>query len=352
MAVVLLALGASAVWFWYNAGRSAGAVTVKPGGILRQISARGTVEARTSVDLASKLDGRIRRLSVAQGDPVRRDRVVVRLDDDYAQAMVDQAQARWRDAELKASRSRRLYASRSISKAEWDSAEIGLDIARADLKRAEALLNDMHIAAPLDGKVIETYREEGESVKAGVPILTVADVSIVRVRAEIDEDDVGMVALGQSAEITADAYPGRIVTGRVVEIGSRVGPRSIDPGDPSKITDTKILEAKIELPNDPPPDRCEEKSTASPGASEAGRSNGCEPFFKLGMTVDVRIELVKREGVLKIPLRTVERDSDGPFVTVEESGGRKKRRVVLGASDRWDTEVLEGLDENEKVVIP
>lgn len=306
--------------------------TVVYGDILDRIAARGKVEAKTTVDLAGKIDGRIQSITVKEGDWVERDQVVITMDDEYAKAAVSQAGAELKDAELNYARFRRLLTSKAVSKAEFDEAAVKRDLARAHLEMAKALLNDMYITPPISGKVIAKYREAGESVTAGIPILTIADVSAVRVRAEIDEDDVGRLALGLEAAITSDAYPGRVFAGRVIEIGERVGKRSIKLEDPSKISDTKILEAKIELP-------------------EAVKSD-----LKLGMTVDVKIDRVRRDHVLKIPRRAIRQDESGSHVRVvreEGSAARPEvRRVVLGAMDRWDAEVLQGLNEYEKVVIP
>lgn len=329
LAAGLVVLGVRSFRGPADSGRT---VTVAYGDILDRIAARGKVEAKTTVDLACKIDGRIQSISVKEGDEVAQDRVVITMDDEYARAAASQARAELRDAELNYSRSRRLLESKAVSKAEFDESSVKRDLARAHLKMAEALLSDMYITSPISGTVIAKYREPGESVKAGIPVLTLADQSAIRVRAEIDEDDVGRLALGQEAAITSDAYPGRMFTGKVIEIGQRVGQRSITLEDPSKISDAKILETKIAMP-------------------EAVKSD-----LKLGMTVDIRIDAVRRDHVLKIPRRVVQKDKDGSYVTVvkEGAGGSRTeiRRVVLGAMDRWDAEVLQGLKEREKVVIP
>ena len=118
----------------------------------------------------------------------------------------------------------------------------------------------------------------------------------------------------------------------MIEIGEQVGKRVIKLEDPSKISDSKILEAKIEL-------------------SEKGRSD-----LKLGMTVDVKIDVVRRDRVLKIPRRAIQRDEKGAYVRVVKDNRHRSlpeiRRVVPGGMDPWDVEVLQGLNEKEKVVVP
>jgi RND family efflux transporter MFP subunit len=330
--ILAAGLGAIGVRMLLGPADSGQTVAVVYGNILDRIAARGRVEAKTTVDLAGKVDGRIQAIAVKEGEEVAKDQVVITMDDEYAKAAVDQGRAELKDAELNYSRARRLLQSNAASKAQFDDADAKRDLARAHLEMAEALLKDMHIASPVLGLVIAKYREAGESVKAGLPILTIADVSAIRVRAEVDEDDVGHLALGQEASITSDAYPGRVFTGKVIEIGERVGKRSIKLEDPSRITDTKVLEAKIELPPSVKSD------------------------LKQGMTVDVKIDVVRRDHVLKIPRRAIQQDENGSFVRVLKDDRPKSRpeirRVVPGAMDRWDAEILQGLQEGEKVVIP
>jgi RND family efflux transporter MFP subunit len=324
--ILLLSIGLAALWKRGGVGETPETATVGYGNILKQIAARGRVEAKTTVDLSSKVDGRIKRLAAREGDRVDRGEEVITLEDDYARASIDQAKAELKEAERKYARTQRLFQSRAIPKSQLEEAETKLDLARARMEQAQSLMNDMHIASPIRGKVIDRYREAGESVKAGVPILTVADLSSIRVRAEIDEDDIGGLALGQTAAITSDAYPGRSFSGKVIEIGDQVGKRMIKLEDPSKISDTKILEAKIEIPQDTP--------------------------FKLGMTVDIKIDLARRDHVLKIPRKAIQHDGRGAYATVVKDGQKEVRRIVLGAMDRWDAEVVEGLHKGEKVILP
>ncbi|HET6370909.1 MAG TPA: efflux RND transporter periplasmic adaptor subunit [Nitrospiria bacterium] len=324
--ILLLAIGLAALWMRGGARDTSETTTVEYGNILKQIAARGRVEAKTTVDLSSKVDGRIEKLGAREGDRVDRGEEIITLEDDYARASIDQAKAELKEADRKYARTQRLFQSKAIPKSQLDEAETNQELARAQLERAQALMNDMHIASPIRGKVIDRYREAGESVKAGVPILTVADLSSIRVKAEIDEDDVGGLALKQIAVITSDAYPGRSFSGKVIEIGDQVGKRTIKLEDPSKISDTKILEAKIEIPQDTP--------------------------FKLGMTVDIKIDLARRDHVLKIERRAIRHDERGDYATVLKDGRKEIRRVELGAMDRWDAEVVKGLNEGEKVLLP
>ena len=75
--------------------------------------------------------------------------------------------------------------------------------------------------------------EPGEVVEVGAPLLVLGDTRRIIVRAEVDETDIGNLAVGQPARITADAYPGRIFPGKVYEIGQMIGKRKVRPEDPT-----------------------------------------------------------------------------------------------------------------------
>ncbi|HET8576770.1 MAG TPA: efflux RND transporter periplasmic adaptor subunit, partial [Methylomirabilota bacterium] len=119
--------------------------------------------------------------------------------------------------------------------------------AEAALERAQAVLRTSVIESSVNGKVIRKMVEPGDAVGIGVPLMVLADVQKVLVKADVDETDLGKIALGQRAKITADAFPGRVFPGTVIEIGESVGKRRIRPDDPAKLQDMKILETKIEV---------------------------------------------------------------------------------------------------------
>ncbi|MFY0539504.1 HlyD family efflux transporter periplasmic adaptor subunit [Nannocystis pusilla] len=77
--------------------------------------------------------------------------------------------------------------------------------------------------------------------------MVLGDTRVLRVRMAVEERDIGRLALGSQAHVTADAFPGRRFPGRVVEIGRRMGRKNIRTDDPVECIDTKILEVVIEL---------------------------------------------------------------------------------------------------------
>jgi multidrug resistance efflux pump len=131
-------------------------------------------------------------------------------------------------------------------------AEADVVLARALLDEARAQLEKTIIRSPIAGLILRKHLKAGESVSnwmnpPSTPIVTVADAAILRVRADVDETDVGKVKLGHRTYVTADAYGNRKFWGRVVRIGQVLGKKRIRTEEPTERVDTKILETLIEL---------------------------------------------------------------------------------------------------------
>jgi ABC exporter DevB family membrane fusion protein len=211
------------------------------------------------------------------------------------------------------------------AEAELRGAESHVQQARAHLDMARAALGSTVVEATLDGKVTRKLVEPGEAVDVSMPLMVLGDLQKIIVKAEVDETDVGKLAVGQKAEITADAYPGRVFPGKIYEIGQAVGKRKVRPEDPAKIQDMKVLETKIEV---------------TEGADE----------LKLGMTVDVRILVAHKEKVLVMPRRLVPMGAREATVRVEGRNGGP-RVIRLASRDDENVEILSGLKEGDRIVV-
>jgi RND family efflux transporter MFP subunit len=167
-----------------------------------------------------------------------------------AQVAADEAEVRLAEANLK--RRQDLAEQRVLSAHDLDEARRDLDTSRARLETAratvvrhEAQLAKTRIVAPLSGVVIARHVDAGETVESGARIVTVADLSRLRVEAEADEADAAALAEGAPATVTADGYPGRSWRGTVEEIADAVTLRKLKPQDPARPTDTRILTVKV-----------------------------------------------------------------------------------------------------------
>lgn len=120
--------------------------------------------------------------------------------------------------------------------------------ARARRDQARANLDRLAVRSPIDGEVLQAKYRVGEYVsQGGDPLVVLGDTSALRVRIDVDERDIGRIALGDAAFAVADAYPTKRFNGKVVEIGRRMGRKNVRTDDPTERIDTKILETVVEL---------------------------------------------------------------------------------------------------------
>jgi HlyD family secretion protein len=175
------------------------------------------------------------------------DKAVSRAAVDKARAELETAEARWAALAEKVSLIEAPPRAEDLA-----IAQAKVDSAKAEVDAAKALLEKTYVRSPLDGVLLRRYAKAGEmmSLQPPTPIAEIGDISKLRVRAQIDEADVGRVAPGEAAWVTADAYPGRRFAGRVVRVGNIMGPKNFRTDAPGERMDTKVLEVLIDLETD------------------------------------------------------------------------------------------------------
>jgi RND family efflux transporter MFP subunit len=218
------------------------------------------------VKLSAELSARVMEVRVVEGQAVKKGDLLAQLDDREIRGALREAagtsaeayaRLRGRRSDLK--RTKTLVASGALAPAENDhvreerSAAEGRLVASSGASlRARALLDKTRIVAPIDGVVVSRSIDPAETVAPGAPMFVIADLSARRVEAELDEYDVGRVALGIATEVSADAFPGQRWAGNVEEIADALGPRRLRPQDPSRPTDSAVLPVRVSLPPDTP----------------------------------------------------------------------------------------------------
>jgi ABC exporter DevB family membrane fusion protein len=165
--------------------------------------------------------------------------------------MFDQAK---RDFEVAQANYERAQDEQSLA----DAKPLPEDVLRADAEVAAAernvnvatdKLEKCNVRAPISGTILKVLTKAGESYSTLLPhpLFTIADESVRRVRAEVDERDIGKVKIGQASVVTADAFPGRKFDGQVVEISQAMEAKSVESEDPAQKTDRDVLDVVIEL---------------------------------------------------------------------------------------------------------
>jgi RND family efflux transporter MFP subunit len=207
------------------------------------------------------------------------------------------------------------------------TSEVALTAARVQLGAAEDRLRYTQIAAPMDGTVIQRGIQPGEVVTPGVQatfegrsLMTVADLTTLIVKAELNQIDVAKVQLGQKVQLTLDALPGKKYSATI----TKIAPSSTAKGT----VDVFPVEATLEI---------------------------ADQLIKPGMTADVRIHITSKPAVLQLPIEAVVKEGGKWQVTkVTAVDGKQKTdkvEVKLGARNDRDVELTEGLVEGDKVLI-
>jgi len=203
--------------------------------------------------------------------------------------------------------------------AQMDQGRVALLVehARGQVQDLEEKVASAHRTSPLDGTLYSLPIHPGDFVRAGDPLAEVADLHHVRIRAFIDEPELGQIAVGQPVEILWDAHPDRVWTGRTEVLPKQVvsrGTRSVGELLCSVTNDRLDL-----LPN---------------------------------TTVDVRIQIDERPNVLAVPRGSVFIDGGKRYVFRVENDRVNRRDIKVGIANPTKIEVLSGLNQGDVVALP
>jgi HlyD family secretion protein len=339
--------------------------------LLSKVSANGKIEAQRKVDLSANVMGQIVNLAVREGEVVEKGDFLLQIDQAQLAASAAGAEASVKallsdrdSARASAAEARRTYerAQKSLSdeiipqseldrtEAAVDSAEaavvaIGrrIEQARAGLAGARDTLSKTKMIAPMSGIVTRLPVEEGEVAvigtmnNPGTVLMTISDMSVVEAVMEVDETDVPLVRLGQTAAVTVDAYENQIFEGVVTEVGSSPIQSLTGAGSAEAVN----FEVKIQLTNPP---------------------EGIRPGFSSSadiLTGTLEQALALPIQALVIRDRPEEEDDESNNNPIEEEGvyafdavEKTISFVVVetGMTGETEIEIVSGLSEGEEIV--
>ncbi len=294
-------------------------VEVVRGDLMVTVSGSGTVSVSNEKKLAFGSGGKIHNIYVEEGDRVGKGDVLANLDTSalelaLTQTKVARHEARYNLKQLKDV----LHASRD----RVELAEAQLEAAEQAVAEAQKQIDEATIAAPFNGVVASVDAKEGDVVPpptvASQTVIHLIDLTTTELDAEVDEIDIAEVKPGQRAIIELDALPALQLEGKVISIS--VLPK-VEAG---------VVTYEVKIGFDVPPDL----------------------QLKVGMSADADIVIIEQTDVLLVPDRAIIKDSQGnPMVEVLVNEEIEERPVVVGISDGFDTEIIDGLNEGEVVVV-
>ncbi len=330
------------------------------------IEASGIIEAISAVEIKSKASGEILLLGAEVGDFVQKGSILGQIDQRTPKNILDQSKSdlqaskvRLQNAEAQFERGKELHSKGSISDKDFEDIQENYAQAKSTLVRTEVsfenakiALDDTLVKSPVSGTIISRPVEVGQvivsptsAVGGGTILMTMADLSKVRVRALVDEIDVGKVSIGQVVSIKVAAYRDKEFFGTVTKI---------EP------------QAKIE-----------QNVTTFPVLIDIDNKDN---LLLLGMNTDVVIEVLNKDvsmsvptmslrtradiysaaGILNIPKEKVDSflvdkvkgENFNKFIVIKDSNdGPELQWVSIGVSDLQNVEILTGLLENDIVFI-
>ena len=334
------------------------------------VKASGEIDPRVKVNISAHVIGKIEHLYVKEGDRIEKGQPFLQLEKEAfiaerdrwaaqlrrSQTEVQQSQVSLTDARLKLDRAKKLSEEGIITREQLEaaqlaetSAELRLQDAReaveqteANLVKARDDLGKTTIYAPLSGRVVVLNAEEGEVVVSGTMnnaasvIGTIADLSEILAKVDVDETEIVEVRPGQPAKVRVDALRNREYHGHVVEIGSSGFSKPAQP-------DVTFFHVEILL-DDPSDD-------LRPGMSLRAEIETRPPASTLVIPIQA---VVQREPQLEdkpeAKAKVKGGDDEISVVFVVEKGKVRQQSVSTGVSDETHVEILEGLKPGDKVV--
>jgi RND family efflux transporter MFP subunit len=297
---------------WWRLGRAPEVAFVAPvrGTAVEIVYGTGAVEPERWAKVASIIRDRIVDLCYCESKPVAKGDVLARLDDREVKAQLQELRAREDFAKREMARVTDLL-GRGVASTQ------AFERISSDLRQIQALisvqlekLEDYTILAPMDGIVLRRDGEIGEIAETGQVLFRVGVPKPLQVVAEVNEEDIPRVAVGQTVLLRTDAFAGRRLEGKVHEI------------TPMGDAVAKTYRIRIALPDDTP--------------------------LHVGMSVEANVVTREKQGALLVPADAVQ----GQQVLVLDGNHVRSRKVEIGIRGSRSVEVLSGLAEGERLASP
>jgi len=414
--IVLTAVILIAVAYFYNQAGYTKVMTAKVNRqeLSTIISGTGQIKPKTYVVLGATAMGRITHLYVKEGDHVTKGQIVASIEnvqqaasvngqratissaqtdinayiaaEKTGEANVEHARADLVQKKLDFERADSLYKDGIMAKQDYDSKKAAYDTDVASLKQAEAQLNQarantqsarghLHTqeaqllsnqnaldltkaVAPFDGIVTNEPVREGETVVEGIQnaqgstLMTLADMSVITAEVKVDETDIVNIQLGQSADVTVDALPGKVFKGHVTLVGDQAILRSTGIATSQSTTGTEeAKDFKVVITLDSP------SNDLRPGLSTTAKITTAHKTNVLSLPIQALTmfspDADKKPGVQAASNAKPAPPQQGVFLIQKDKSGKQRAHFVpvkTGITGATDIEVLSGLNDGDEIV--
>jgi HlyD family secretion protein len=366
-----------------NAGTEVRMEQVSRRDLVSAVTASGKIEPQTSVDISADITGRIIDIAVEEGDLVRKGQFLLQIDPAQYQAAVsraegvvsstqatllqvranrDQAERAWKRADqlsrlgpnliapAQAEEARTAY---DVAEATYQATRAQLDQSRASLREAKDNLAKTRLVSPISGRVVRLAVEEGEVAVPGTfsretgLLLTIADLSVILAKVQVDETDVVRLSSNDSVEVTIDAYPDSAFVGRVIRVSQSAKLTNTQTASGSN---DRAVDFDVEIRLEHPPEDIRPDLSCTARIVTDTRQNALSiPIIALTVRDHERLPNENNPALDTMSRRRPgEREEEGVFLV--ENGVATFRPVKVGIAGDEYFEVLDGLRGGETIV--
>jgi HlyD family secretion protein len=352
--------------------------------LVSAVTASGKIEAKTSVDISADITGRIIDIAVREGDLVKRGQFLLQIDPAQYQAAVaraegvvastqatllqtkatrDQAQRAWNRARQLTQLGDNLIAPETaeqaqtaldVAEANYQSTKAQLEQSRASLQEAKDNLAKTRLTAPISGRVVRLAVEEGEVAVPGTfsretgLLMTIADLSVILAKVQVDETDVVRLKQSDSVEVTIDAYPDTTFSGRVTKVSHSA---KLTPTQTASGSNDRAVDFDVEITLKKPPEDIRPDLSCTARIVTDTRGNALSiPIIALTVRDHEKVPS-ESEGAPQVDTlaaRFKKKEAEGVFVV--RNGVATFRPVKVGVAGDEYFEVVDGLREGETIV--
>jgi RND family efflux transporter MFP subunit len=278
------------------------------------LSLVGTIAPSREVTISSETMGKITSISAELGSFKARGSTIAKVDDEMKRTAVTSVEINLDKARKDLDRLMQVQVENAVPDQQVDNARLAVRLYETQLIQVRRQLRDTRILSPISGVVVARTAEVGTMLQPGTPIVTVVDISSLKVRLNVSESNVFSMKVGQEVSITTDVYPGVIFSGRIANIGAR--------GDEAHTYPVEVTLA-----------------------------NNSQHPLKAGMFARVNFIDQKPQSGSMIPRSAVVGGVKQPNVYLYSNGTVRLVPIVLGAEAGTLVEVVKGLDDGATVVV-
>jgi membrane fusion protein, multidrug efflux system len=274
----------------------------------------GYMEAYSEIDIAAEAQGRITSLNAFLGQEKSKGSIIASIDDKLKKLAVQTTSISVAKLKKDLERYKNLYQGGTVTEQQLNEAQNLYDNAEIQLEQAEKQLSDATIKSPISGVVTKKQVEEGEYINMGSPIVTIIDISRLKIKLNVSESNVYQLKLNDKAVITTDVYPGVTFDGKISFISSQ--------GDDSHNYPVEIV-----------------------------IQNHSKYLLKSGTFAKVMIKLPVAAEAIYIPRESLLGSITDAEVYVAENNKAKLKKIVVGQGNDKYIKVISGLKKEDLVIV-